>query len=195
MLALGGSAAWFLGGQRKLAEPSFLKSRRHAASDSPLELNPELPDAEAKTSADAIPGDQFNVSIELLRSHIEQNPAESPVPWLLLLDLLHRAGNEQEYKDTRQRCKQHFNVDMPAYKKIKGVSKKLGIESYPHIMSKLIRLWPSDEASTYLNALLHDSRDGSRVGFDLATYHDIALLRSILESVSIPQKVQNPFDS
>lgn len=192
LLVLGGSAAWFLRRQSIPASapvpPLYSKSGRNEAPPKPFEFDEEPgneePDKAESTSLD----EQSSVSIQLLRAHIEQNPGESPVPWLLLLDLLHRMGNAEEYEETRQQCKLHFNVDMPAYKKIKTVDKRQGIESYPHIMNKLMRLWPGEEASSYLNALLHDSRDGSRVGFDLATYHDIALLRSVLESASISQE-------
>jgi hypothetical protein len=185
LLALGGSAAWFLRRERKPvpAAAPYLQPDRHVASPSPFMLDVEPREEEA---APVSAYEQFETSIQLLKEHIAQNPGESPVPWLLLLDLLHRTSKEQEYEETRRQCKQHFNVEMPQYKKIKTASKRQGIESYPHIMSKLIRLWPGEEAAAYLNALLHDSRDGSRVGFDLATYHDIALLRSVLESVSVP---------
>lgn len=179
ILLLGGSAVWLLRQRDGRALPA-------------LEEKAELPEPasafflgghdEPETASSE---EGFEVSIELLRQHIGENPAESVVPWLLLLDLLHRKGNASEYEQARKECKKHFNVDMPPYKKIKTAPKKQGIESYPHIMSKLIRLWPSEEASSYLNALLHDSRDGSRAGFDLTTYHDIATLRAVLETESL----------
>lgn len=184
ILVLGAGTAWL----RKY--PVDPVRRRVSHRTPPAAAAENLADGEAflDAAADgfetASPGNQIKVSIQLLKQHIEQNPGDSHAPWLLLLDLLHRAGDAQEYAETRRRCKQYFNVDMPEYRKIKSASKKQGIESYPHIMSKLLRLWPSDETAGYLNALLHDSRDGSRVGFDLDTYRDIALLRSIQETVS-----------
>jgi hypothetical protein len=145
--------------------------------------------AHAHENADS---DQFEASIRLLEEHIAQNPSESPVPWLLP-DPLHRAGNAERHEEIRRQSKQHFNVDMPPYRKIKSVPRKSGIESYPHIMNKLIRLWPrGEEAASYLNALLHDSRDGSRAGFDLATFRDIALLRTILEAGPSHHQHQDP---
>jgi hypothetical protein len=189
LLILGGSAAWYLRRHRNPvpAPAPYPKSGRQAPALNPFEPDEEPQGEEPNKAESEPPGEQANGSIQLLKSHIEQSPGESPVPWLLLLDLLHRTGDAQEYEETRKRCKQYFNVDMPAFKKIKTASKRQGIESYPHIMNKLVRLWPGEEAFSYLNALLHDSRDGSRVGFDLATYHDIALLRSVLETVSVSQ--------
>lgn len=189
LLALGASAVW-LRTRRQAVPTAHRRTPAQPAASTPVETAPH--DEEADLTADSLPGDQFGTSIELLKSHIEQHPTESHVPWLLLLDLLHRTGNAQEYEEVRRQCKQHFNVDMPQYKKIKIGPRKEGIESYPHIMSKLIRLWPGEEAASYLNALLHDSRDGSRAGFDLATYRDIALLRSILEAAAITRPVQDP---
>lgn len=188
LLALGASAVW-LKARRQAAPTAHHRTPAQPAVSAPGEAAPH--DEEADLTADPLPGDQFGTSIELLKSHIEQNPTESHVPWLLLLDLLHRTGNAQDYEEVRRQCKQHFNVDMPQYKKIKNGPRKEGIESYPHIMNKLIRLWPGEEAASYLNALLHDSRDGSRAGFDLATYRDIALLRSILEAAAITRPAQD----
>lgn len=193
LLVLGGSAAWYLRRQHSpvpipvVIPPVHSQPDRHKPSPNPFGIEEESQNTEADKAKIVSPTEQFDVSVQMLKSHIEQNPGDSPVPWLLLLDLLHRKGNAKEYEQTRRECKKHFNVNTPAYKKIEAVPNRQGIESYPHIMNKLIRLWPGDEASTYLNALLHDSRDGSRVGFDLATYHDIALLRSLLESVPVPQ--------
>lgn len=189
LLALGASAVW-LKTRRQAVPTAHGRTPAQPAASAPGETAPH--DEEADLTADSLPGDQFGTSIELLKSHIEQNPTESHVPWLLLLDLLHRTGNAKEYEEVRQQCKQHFNVDMPQYKKIKTGPRKEGIEAYPHIMNKLVRLWPGEEAISYLNALLHDSRDGSRAGFDLATYRDIALLRSILEAAAITRPAQDP---
>lgn len=192
LLALGASAVWFKT-RRQTVPPAHSRNTPQSAASTPVETAPH--DEGVDLTADSLPGDQFGTSIELLKNHIEQNPTESHVPWLLLLDLLHRTGNAKEYEEVRRQCKQHFNVDMPQYKKIKTGPRKEGIESYPHIMNKLIRLWPGEEAASYLNALLHDSRDGSRAGFDLTTYRDIALLRSILEAIPIARPTQEPADA
>lgn len=120
-----------------------------------------------------------DLAIHMLEDHIEKIPGESPVPWLLLLDLLKREGAESKYESYRQKCKLHFNVAMPAYSEAEVNPAGHGLESYAHIMSELIRLWPTNQVVPYLDDLIYDRRGGSRMGFDPATYRDIVLLRAL----------------
>lgn len=120
-----------------------------------------------------------DLAIHMLEDHIEKAPEESPVPWLLLLDLLRREGAESKYENYRQKCKLHFNVAMPAYSEAEMIPGDHGLESFVHIMSELVRLWPTDQADAYLDDLIYDRRGGSRMGFDPATYRDIVLLKAI----------------
>ena len=120
-----------------------------------------------------------DLAIHMLEDHIEKTPDESPVPWLLLLDLLKRESAESKYESYRQKIKLHFNVAMPAYSEAETNPAGHGLESYSHIMSELVRLWPTDQVNAYLDDLIYDRRGGSRMGFDPATYRDIVLLRAL----------------
>lgn len=120
-----------------------------------------------------------DLAIHMLEDHIAKTPDESPVPWLLLLDLLKRESAEGKYENYRQKIKLHFNVAMPAYSEVEVNLAGHGLESYSHIMSELVRLWPTDQVNAYLDDLIHDRRGGSRMGFDPATYRDIVLLRAL----------------
>jgi hypothetical protein len=120
-----------------------------------------------------------DLAIHMLEDHIEKTPDESPVPWLLLLDLLKRESAEEKYENYRQKIKLHFNVAMPAYGEAEVNLAGHGLESYSHIMSELVRLWPTDQVNAYLDDLIYDRRGGSRMGFDPATYRDIVLLRAL----------------
>lgn len=120
-----------------------------------------------------------DLAIHMLEDHIEKSPDESPVPWLLLLDLLKREGAEGKYEDYRLKCKAHFNVSMPSYAETEVQPTGHGLESFPHILSELVRLWPTEQVMPYLDDLIYDRRGGSRMGFDPATYRDIVLLHSI----------------
>lgn len=126
--------------------------------------------------------DHGEAAIELLQAETAKNPDASPIPWLLLLDALHRAGDKTRYEQTRAHCQQHFNLDMPHFEHSAERPATKGLEGYPHVLDKLIRLWPaSAQADAYLDALIRDCRGGNRVGFDLDTYREIALLRAILQ--------------
>lgn len=126
--------------------------------------------------------DHGETAIELLQAETAKNPDASQIPWLLLLDALHRAGDKTRYEQTRAHCQQHFNLDMPHFEHSAECPAAKGLESYPHVLDKLIRLWPaSAQADAYLDALIRDCRGGNRVGFDLDTYREIAILRAILQ--------------
>ncbi len=119
------------------------------------------------------------LAIELLESHVRESPEGSPVPWLLLLDLLQRENLSSKYEAASRQCKQHFNVEIPSPDRLAAASGKPGLEAYPHILAGLTRVWTSDKAIPYLDDLLRDSRNGSRTGLSLAAFNEILLLRSI----------------
>lgn len=119
------------------------------------------------------------LAIRLLENHILHEPEESPIPWLLLIDLLRSEKNAARYEYRRLQCQMFFNVAVPPYS---NPGCKIGseeIEYYPHVIAELTRIWPGDEAIPYLDALLYDNRGGSRAGFSFSAYNDIVLLRSI----------------
>ncbi|NWG39582.1 MAG: hypothetical protein HXY27_06425 [Hydrogenophilaceae bacterium] len=104
-----------------------------------------------------------DLAIHMLEDHIDKNPEESPVPWLLLLDLLKREGAESKYEDYRLKCKTHFNVSMPSYGEAEVQPAGQGLESFPHILSELVRLWPTEEVIPYLDDLIYDRRGGALI--------------------------------
>ncbi len=128
--------------------------------------------------------DNPDMAIQLLEQDIQQNPETSPAPWLTLLDFLQRAGDTARHDRVRGEFRQLFNINIPDTDHIQLTQGKTGIESYPHILSELLHLWPTENAVTYLDALLRDTRGGTRAGFDIDTYRDITLLTSILQSKS-----------
>lgn len=120
-----------------------------------------------------------DMAIQLLEKNIQETPSASPAPWLTLLDLLQRAGETARYEQTRTAFRHLFNISVPGPNQIQLAQGRAGLESYPHVMSELLRLWPTGTAATYLDALLCDTRGGTRSGFDLDTYRDISLLLAI----------------
>ncbi len=119
------------------------------------------------------------LAIRMLENHVRLTPADSPVPWLLLLDLLQRENLSEAYEATRRECKRYFNVALPRLSDMAGAAGEPGLEAYPHVMAELTRLWPGDGALPYLDELLRDCRNGSRTGFNLPAYNEIVLLRAV----------------
>ena len=121
-----------------------------------------------------------NLAIHLLQEHLREAPTESPVPWLLLLDLLKRDGLEADYTETCGECQRHFNVNLSA-SSVSKTEDSSGIESYPHVLAQLEKVWGKPEAEVFLNDLIYDHRGGTRLGFEPGAYRDIVLLRTIAQ--------------
>lgn len=121
------------------------------------------------------------LAIHLLQEHLRAAPAESPVPWLLLLDLLNRSGNTTAYATANTECRRYFNIDLgsnpsPASQ---DTSSGQGLEAYPHVLEQLVHVWNSPDIEVFFNDLIHDQRGGTRMGFEPGAYRDILLLQAI----------------
>jgi hypothetical protein len=124
------------------------------------------------------------LAINLLQEHVREAPDESPIPWMLLLDLLRRSRQARDYAETGQVCKQYFNIRIPDMNEDDPGPDAAGLEAYPHVLAELARLWNTPECETYLDDLIFDRRGGTRNGFDPPTFREIMLLRTIQVSES-----------
>jgi hypothetical protein len=124
------------------------------------------------------------LAINLLQEHVRAAPDESPIPWMLLLDLLKRSRQADDYAETGRACKEYFNIRIPDMNEVEPGPDAAGLEAYPHILAELARLWKSPECQTYLDDLIFDRRGGARIGFDPPTFREIMLLRTIQVSES-----------
>jgi hypothetical protein len=118
------------------------------------------------------------LAIHLLQEHLREAPNESPIPWLLLLDLLHRAGDAAGYSAASTECRRYFNVNvssLPASQPEDG----LGLEAYPHLLERLTTEWRSPNIDAFFNELIYDDRGGTRIGFEPGAYRDIVMLQAI----------------
>ena len=122
-----------------------------------------------------------SLAIHILQEYVQESPTESPVPWLLLLDLLTREGPEAEYIEACKACKKYYNINLSAGLAVAATSGSASLEAYPHVIAQLQRLWGYREAVDFLAELVYDRRDGTRLGFDSEAYREIMLLRSIAE--------------
>jgi pilus assembly protein FimV len=130
------------------------------------------------------------LAISLLQEHVRATPDESPIPWMLLLDLLKRNKMAREYTEAGKSCKQYFNIRVPELNEDEPGPSAAGLEAYPHILSELTRLWKSPECQAYLDDLIFDRRGGTRVGFDPPTFREIMLLRTIQMDESLARTLQ-----
>jgi len=124
-------------------------------------------------------------AIHLMQEHLRDAPTESPVPWLLLLDLLQRSGNETEYNAARSECQRHFNIQIPQLAALQAASGK-GLEAYPHVLVRLEAVWRTAERDAFFHDLIYDHRGGTRLGFEPLAYRDILMLRAIAQETALP---------
>jgi hypothetical protein len=124
----------------------------------------------------------------LLHEHLRETPTESPVPWLLLLDLLHRAGDTAGYTAASTECRRYFNVNLDGRAFFGDSDNGPGLEAYPHLLEQLVQVWNTPEIKAFFDDLVFDQRGGTRVGFEPDAYRDILLLRSIAHDVELVQQ-------
>jgi hypothetical protein len=126
-----------------------------------------------------------NLAIHLLQEHLRDAPTESPVPWLLLLDLLHREGDATGYAAASAECRRYFNVNLTDHPISQDNDSGEGLEAYPHLLEQLVNVWNSPDRDAFLKDLIYDHRGGTRMGFKPAAYRDILLLRAIAQDIPL----------
>jgi hypothetical protein len=123
------------------------------------------------------------IAINLLQEHVRDAPDESPVPWLLLLDLLHRENDTAGYAAASAECRRHFNINLTGHPVSQDNDSGRGLEAYPHLLEQLEKVWGTPSTDDFFRDLLYDNRGGTRVGFEPSAYRDILMLRTIAQNV------------
>jgi hypothetical protein len=122
-----------------------------------------------------------DLAIHLLQEHLREAPTESPVPWLLLLDLLHREGDSAGYAAASAECRRYFNVNLTDHPVSQDNETGQGLEAYQHLLEQLVKVWNTPDIDAFFHDLIYDNRGGTRMGFEPGAYRDILLLRSIAQ--------------
>jgi hypothetical protein len=120
-----------------------------------------------------------DLAVHLLQEHLRDTPTESPVPWLLLLDLLHRSGDAEGYAAASAECRRHFNVNLTGHPISQDGEPSQGLEAYPHLLDRLVEEWNTPRIDDFFKDLIYDQRGGTRIGFEPGAYRDLLQLRAI----------------
>lgn len=120
-----------------------------------------------------------DLAIHMLQEHLRDNPPDSPTPWLLLLDLLHREGDTENYAAASAECRRHFNIALTGHPISQDNQIGRGLEAYPHLTEQLVKLWNTPDIEAFFEDLIFDRRGGTRIGFEPCAYREILLLRAI----------------
>ena len=121
------------------------------------------------------------LAVHLLQEHLRETPTESPIPWLLLLDLLHRTGDSAAYAAASTECRRYFNINLSSHPVSSDSEPGKGLEAYPHLLEQLQHEWNSPTIEAFFNDLIYDHRGGTRQGFEPDAYRDILMLQAIAQ--------------
>jgi hypothetical protein len=135
----------------------------------------ELLDLEQQAEFFVVLGED-EAAIDLLVTHLRSTGGTVPLPYLKLMEIYRRRGDEASYDRTRDRFNQRFNAMAPEW----GADLNAGrtLEDYPVVMAHIERVWgrPVD-AMAILETLLF--RTDTATVFDLPAYREVLFLYTL----------------
>lgn len=117
---------------------------------------------------------------QTLEDHIRHHPRRALFHWLKLLDIYRRSGMQSQFEESAQDLRQHFNVHAFEWEPTADAAGQRSIEDYPHIVERVMELWPAPACADYLSRLLEDNRGGTRAGFPEPVAEEILMLLGVL---------------
>jgi pilus assembly protein FimV len=132
----------------------------------------ELLDVEQQAEFFVVLG-QDEAAVDLLMGHLRSAGGASPLPYLKLLEIHHRRGDQAAYERMRRRFNDRFNAAAPDW--ATGLQQGRSLEDYPEVMARIQSRWlrPAD-AMAELETLLFRTERGQL--FDLPAYRDVLFL-------------------
>ena len=145
----------------------------------------ELIDLEQQADFFVVLG-QDEAAIDLLMTHVRSTGGLSPMPYMKLLEIYRRSGNNDAYERIRDRFNQRFNGDVPSAEADPHSGRS--ITDYPDTLAELIAVWPApSKAVDTLGRWLarHDANAvGAKMAFDLPAYSELLFLYSLARDLS-----------
>ena len=168
--------------QRTEPYPSGGRTADSAPRDVSIE---ELLDLEQQAEFFMVLG-QDDAAVDLLVEHLRSTGGGSPLPYLKLLEIHHRRGDNEAYERMRQRFNHRFNAYAPEWSV--GLTSGRSLEDYPGVLPRLQQVWARPlDAMAELEALLFRKSHGEL--FDLPAYREVlflyALARDLLDRSSV----------
>ncbi len=165
------------------AEPAPVAVETPAAPES-------LRDAPAAPASPPASGSQLflalhhvDLSIDVLRRHLQRESRPMPAVWLMLLDLCRTHGREKTFAEIALEFHRRFNVCTPMWDGFPPNRDERGLEAYPRLVKEITLIWGTHEVRRLLDRLLYDNRGGDRQGFTLNAYNDLIALRHAADAV------------
>jgi len=125
---------------------------------------------------------QFDQAVELLTSHISENPDTSALAYLDLFQIYHSLGREEDYSALRKDFNRVFNAEVPEFAVFTENSR--GLEAYPRALADIVALWTTPKVLEVLEeSIFRKPGEGAGEAFDLEAYRELVLLYSIAKHV------------
>lgn len=165
-----------------------------------FEANPVMELAEIMLSFGRVDG-----AAQALREFVESNPTEALQPWIKLMEVYRMAGMRQQFEDIARNLNRTFNVEVQSWdeanaahassgldldlqleptgkpKAANATGKMQSLEDVPRIRDYVLKTWGTSDCLSYLQQLLRDNRDGTRLGFPLPVVEEILVLIEVLD--------------
>ena len=141
----------------------------------------ELIDLEQQAEFFVVLG-QDEAAIDLLMSHVRSDGGISPLPYLKLLEIYRRRGENEAYERIRERFNRRFNAYAPDWDS--DLQQGRSLEDYPDIVERLNALWvtPARVMQTLDASLFR--RNMTDQTFDLPAYRELLFLYSIARDLA-----------
>ena len=152
-------------------------------NEPPRELSvEELIDLEQQAEFFVVLG-QDDAAIELLMSHVRSDGGISPLPYLKLLEIYRRLGDEDAYRRIRERFNRRFNSYAPDW--AADLQQGRSLLDYPETIERLQALWSASPTRVMetLDASLF-RRNKTDDTFDLPAYRELLFLYSIARDLA-----------
>ncbi|MES1999008.1 MAG: hypothetical protein V4446_06825 [Pseudomonadota bacterium] len=121
-------------------------------------------------------------AVELLQEHIASTPVSHPQAWYVLFDIYRKHNMRDAFDSSLTDFKRRFNLVTPTWENTVEEEKGPDLQSFSHVVERIIQLWPSVPCRNYLKGLLYDDRGGERQGFSMNTYNDLLFLIELLDN-------------
>ena len=158
--------------ERTAPQPVGLREGNEAPRDVSIE---ELIDLEQQADFFVVLG-QDGAAVDLLVEHLRLTGGGSPLPYLKLMEIYHRLGDQAAYERTRGRFNDRFNAYAPAWEA--GLQQGRGLEEYLGVVPRLTQVWARPlDAMAELEALLFRKSRGDL--FELPAYRDVLFLYAL----------------
>lgn len=117
---------------------------------------------------------QDEAAIDLLLEHLRGTGGTSPLPYLRLMQIYRKRGDQAAYERTRERFNLRFNALAPQWQAETGSEETL--QAYPQILAEIQRAWSSPlDAMAVIESLLF-RRGSEDERFALPAYEELLFL-------------------